>query len=54
MLDATRPPAELTQEIQERLRDMLPDPVPVVAEADTGSFPAIIDESVPAVSDHGR
>ncbi len=34
---------------------MLPDPVPVVAEADTGSFPAIIDdESVPAASDHGR
>ncbi len=54
VLDATRPPAELTQEIQERLRDMLPDPVPVVAEADTGSFPAIIDESVPAASDHGR
>ena len=54
VLDATRPPGELTQEIQERLRDMLPDPVPVVAEADTGSFPAIIDESVPAASDHGR
>ena len=54
VLDATRPPAELTQEIQDRLRDMLPDPVPVVAEADTGSFPAIIDESVPAVSDHRR
>jgi dTMP kinase len=54
VLDATRPAAELTQEIQERIRDMLPDPVPVVAEADTGSFPAIIDESVPATSDHGR
>ena len=54
VLDATRPAAELTAVIQERVRDMLPDPVPVVAEADTGSFPAIIDESVPAVSDHGR
>jgi dTMP kinase len=55
ILDATRPADELTTAIQERVRDMLPDPVPVVAEADTGSFPAIIDdESVPAVSDHGR
>jgi dTMP kinase len=54
VLDATRPPAELTVAIQERVRDMLPDPVPVVAEADTGSFPAIIDASVPAASDHGR
>ena len=54
VLDATRPAAELTAVIQERVRDMLPDPVPVVAEADTGSFPAIIGESVPAVSDHGR
>ena len=54
VLDATRPAAELTQEIQERVREMLPDPVPVVAEADTGSFPAIVDESVPAGSDHRR
>jgi dTMP kinase len=55
ILDATRPADELTTAIRERVRDMLPDPVPVVAEADTGSFPAIIDdESVPAVSDHGR
>jgi dTMP kinase len=55
VLDATRPADELTVAIRERVRDMLPDPVPVVAEADTGSFPAIVDdESVPAVSDHGR
>ncbi|MGP0025443.1 MAG: dTMP kinase [Streptosporangiaceae bacterium] len=54
VLDATRPTAELTQEIQERVREMLPDPVPVVAEADTGSFPAIVDESVAAGSDHRR
>ena len=54
VLDATRPAAELTQEIQERVREMLPDPVPVVAEADTGSFPAIVDESVAAGSDHRR
>ena len=54
VLDATPPPDELTAVIRERVREMLPDPVPGVAEADTGSFPAIIDESVPAVSDHGR
>ena len=54
VLDATRPAAELTQEMQERVREMLPDPVPVVAEADTGSFPAIVDESVAAGSDHRR
>ena len=54
VLDATRSAAELTQEIQERVREMLPDPVPVVAEADTGSFPAIVDESVAAGSDHRR
>jgi dTMP kinase len=55
VLDATQPADELTTAIRERVRDMLPDPVPVVAEADTGSFPAIIDDgSVPAVSDRGR
>jgi dTMP kinase len=43
VVDATRPPAELTAEIEDRLRDLLPDPVPVVSEADTGSFPAITD-----------
>ena len=51
VLDATRPSAELTAEIKERLPDMLPDPVPTVSGDDTGSFPAITDEMVPAVSD---
>jgi dTMP kinase len=49
VLDATRPPAELTAEIQDRLRDLLPDPVPVVSEGDTGSFPAIT-EAAPVAS----
>ena len=44
MLDATRPSAELTAEIKERLPDLLPDPVPTVSEDDTGSFPAITDD----------
>lgn len=46
MLDATRPASELSREIQDRIREMLPDPVPPVAEANTGSFPAIVDDGV--------
>jgi dTMP kinase len=44
VLDATRPAAELTAEIEDRVRDMLPDPVPPTAEAATGTFPAITDQ----------
>ena len=43
VLDATRPQDQLSREIRDRIRGMLPDPVPAVAEHDTGSFPAIID-----------
>jgi len=43
ILDATRPPEEISQEIKDRVREILPDPVPHVAEANTGSFPAIRD-----------
>ncbi len=43
IVDATRPVGEVSQEIKERVRDILPDPVPHVAEASTGSFPAIKD-----------
>jgi len=44
VLDASRPPAEVTRDIQDRIREMLPDPVPSVSEASTGSFPAIKEE----------
>jgi dTMP kinase len=44
VLDAARPPAEVTRDIQDRIREMLPDPVPSVAEASTGDFPAIREE----------
>jgi hypothetical protein len=47
VLDATRPPGELSRQIQERVRELLPDPVPPSAEAITGSFPAITDVSAP-------
>jgi dTMP kinase len=41
VLDATRPAADLSRAIQEKVRDILPDPVPLTAEEITGSFPAI-------------
>jgi dTMP kinase len=44
VLNADRPAEEITREIQDRIRGMLPDPVPYVAEANTGDFPAIKEE----------
>jgi dTMP kinase len=44
VLDADRPAEEITRDIQERIRNLLPDPVPSVAEANTGDFPAIKEE----------
>jgi len=46
VLDAERTQDEITRAIQDRVRGMLPDPVPSVAEASTGSFPAITEEIV--------
>jgi len=43
VLDATRPAQEISREIQDRVRDLLPDPVPPSAEEITGTFPAITD-----------
>ncbi|WP_019631897.1 dTMP kinase [Actinomadura atramentaria] len=43
VLDAGRPQNELSREIQDRIREILPDPVPVSAEEVTGSFPAITE-----------
>jgi dTMP kinase len=44
VLDADRPAEAVTRDIQERVRELLPDPVPSVAEASTGDFPAIREE----------
>jgi dTMP kinase len=41
VLDAARPEAEVSRDIQLRVRDLLPDPVPFAAEDNTGSFPAV-------------
>jgi dTMP kinase len=43
VLDATRPPAEISREIQERIRDLLPDPVPLATEDNTGGIPVVRD-----------
>jgi len=48
VIDASRSVAEISSEIKDRIREILPDPVPHVAEANTGSFPAITDQ----VADH--
>ena len=44
VLDATRSVAEVSSEIKDRIREILPDPVPHTTEANTGSFPAITDQ----------
>jgi dTMP kinase len=41
VLDASRPETEVSRDVQQRVRELLPDPVPVTAEENTGSFPAI-------------
>jgi dTMP kinase len=49
VLDATAPPDQVTELIKDRVRELLPDPVPRAAEASTGSFPVI--PGVPGVQD---
>jgi dTMP kinase len=44
VLDADRPAGGVTRDIEDRIRGLLPDPVPYVAEANTGDFPAIKEE----------
>jgi dTMP kinase len=43
VLDATRPPEQISREIQDRIRDMLPDPVPAASEDNTGFIPVIVE-----------
>jgi dTMP kinase len=44
VIDAARPAQEITRQITDRIRGLLPDPIPSVSEASTGTFPAITDE----------
>jgi dTMP kinase len=41
VLDAARPEGDVCRDIQYRVRELLPDPIPFAAEDNTGSFPAI-------------
>jgi dTMP kinase len=43
VMDATQAPAALSSQIQDRIRDLLPDPVPSATEDNTGNFPAIVE-----------
>jgi dTMP kinase len=43
VLDATHTPAELSVQIQERVRELLPDPVPPQTEESTGNLPVIVE-----------
>ena len=51
VLDATAPPVVISEQIKDRIREVLPDPVPHVSEAATGSFPAIPDRVFDEVAD---
>ncbi len=41
VLDAARPEGDVSRGIQQRVRELLPDPIPFATEDNTGSFPAI-------------
>ncbi|HUC26637.1 MAG TPA: dTMP kinase, partial [Streptosporangiaceae bacterium] len=41
VLDADRSESEISRDIQLRVRELLPDPIPFSAEENTGSFPAV-------------
>jgi dTMP kinase len=44
VLDATAPVDEISRQIKDGIRQVLPDPVPRTAEAITGSFPVVLDQ----------
>jgi dTMP kinase len=44
VLNAAQPADDITRQITERVRSLLPDPVPSATEAITSTFPAITDE----------
>jgi dTMP kinase len=41
VLDADRSESEVSRDIQLRVRELLPDPIPFSAEENTGSFPVV-------------
>jgi len=53
VLDASQPVDVLTQQVKDKIREILPDPVPRVSEAVTGSFPAEPDGPPPVPGYNG-
>jgi dTMP kinase len=53
VIDASRQPEDVSEEIKDRIREILPDPVPQTAEANTGSFPAITADFDPRADHQG-
>jgi hypothetical protein len=53
VIDASRQPEDVSEEIKDRIREILPDPVPHTAEAATGSFPAITADFDPRADHRG-
>jgi dTMP kinase len=51
VLDATAPQETVIQQLKDRIRELLPDPVPRTAEAVTGGFPVIPDHAPDEFSD---
>ncbi|MBE1588700.1 dTMP kinase [Nonomuraea angiospora] len=52
VVDGTLAPEEITRQIQDRIRDILPDPVPQESEDATGTMPAIRgDWTMPTIRD---
>jgi dTMP kinase len=43
VIDGTRAQAEISRQIHDRVRAILPDPVPASAEDETSTMPAIKD-----------
>jgi dTMP kinase len=45
IIDATQPVTDVSEQIKDRIREILPDPVPQVSEANTSTFPVIGDDA---------
>ncbi len=43
VVDASQPQVAITRQLQDRIRDILPDPIPAASEDITSTFPAITD-----------
>ncbi|HEX7160814.1 MAG TPA: dTMP kinase, partial [Trebonia sp.] len=51
IVNAAAPVGEITEQVKDRIREILPDPVPRATEAATGSFTAVPDHLPDQVTD---